>query len=152
MSKCRGCGDIGTDIEVPGLGPMHFWCEIKRLRGLLREARGGERRLKYAWAKYVASADFHDDLGSDPYDLSDGEIVVNIKREVRIVLSSYRGGEIGKYGIRWLWLDPETGVVHDHPQKAWGEWAGEQLWVLSNKDGEGWHYRSPFANHVEHMK
>lgn len=108
--------------------------------------------MKHAWAKYVAEADFPDDLSSDPYDISDGEIVVNIKREVRIVLSSYTGGACGEFNTRWLWLDPETGVVHDHPQSAWADWGGVCLWVLSNKEEEGWHYRSPFANAVEHMK
>lgn len=36
--KCRGCGNDTRDIEIVGVGWMHYECEIKRLTGLLEEA------------------------------------------------------------------------------------------------------------------
>lgn len=35
--KCRYCGSDTNDIEVEGLGWMHYECEILRLNGLLKE-------------------------------------------------------------------------------------------------------------------
>lgn len=36
--KCRGCGSDTRDIEVKGLGWMHYKCEISRLTSLYDES------------------------------------------------------------------------------------------------------------------
>ena len=98
--------------------------------------------------KYILKRlDLTDELGGDPFDIGEGEIVMNANREVRIVCMSYNDAK----GSRFLWLDPDTGVVTDEPGSSWGEWAGEQLWNLTNKDGKGWALRSPFDNAVRHI-
>lgn len=88
--------------------------------------------------------DLTGDLGGDPYDVGEGEIVMNARREIRIVCMSYSGSN----SLRFLWVDPLTGIVTDEPVSTWSLWAGEQIWNLCNADGKGWKLRSPFANHV----
>lgn len=89
-----------------------------------------------------------DELGGDPYDIGDGEIIMNAAREIRIVCHIWHDGDCS----RFCWVDPLTGIVTDEPISKWGEWAGEQLWNLCNKDGKGWKLRSPFANNVRYVR
>ena len=46
MAKCRGCGDDTRDYESPGLGWMHWRCEVERLAGLYDESRHEVERLR----------------------------------------------------------------------------------------------------------
>lgn len=88
-----------------------------------------------------------DDLGGDPLDIGEGDIVMNAQREVRIVCMSYSGA----CELRVLWVDPRTGGICDEPSSSWSKWTGEQLWFLQNLDGDGWRLRNPFVKRIEHV-
>jgi len=37
--KCEGCGEYTSEVQVPGVGWMHWRCEVNRLLGVLDEER-----------------------------------------------------------------------------------------------------------------
>jgi len=82
------------------------------------------------------------DLSGDPFDLEEGDVVVNAKRDVRIVCMAYNA--------RVLWLDPRTGRVTDEPLATWHDWSGGEVWFIRD-DGQGWRFRSPFAGRMRYL-
>ncbi len=109
---------------------------------------------KTTWYELLARADFDalaEELSGDPYDLQAGDIVVNRGREARVFLESYptHAGQPGvDSGMRYHWLDPITGRVHDDSWQRWADWSGECLWFLTTDAAGSWCFRSPFADAI----
>ncbi len=137
--------ELGSHFDAaPAAELAQEFCVAEGLGEPRDDWDGGAVQRDFPWSSFVANAELINDFSSDSYDLSVGEIVVNVNRDVRIFLGDFASSSSHKFD----WLNPVTGGVHCSSVEIWSKWAGEQLWILSNSKEDGWFFRSPFANGI----